>query len=389
MKFQGINIKTEDVELLLENKKLKEQNAKAGDFMEEIYLRGSSVSPNTVEKFQTCASFMGFLHGIEQYPESASFGEEKKVMVHGFFCGNRFCPICSKNKARKDAIRLSTMVKSLETIEEQRKANKVMPVCYNTLYNQRFIFVTLTVPNCKGSELYDVLTNMNNAFNRLIKLKLFDGKFNGYVKKVEVTYNSNKRSKSFDTYHPHFHILFAVDKDYFTNPRKYISHSKWLDKWKQVTKDPTISQVNVKSVPNGRAEESIMELSKYIAKDSDYLYSADVFQTFYNSLKGRRMMTYGGVFGDLLKEYENGTLDEFTINSYIDVLAYYSSLWDKKKDDYENYRQEIADLKDFEIDFIVRQLKKRGYEFIVDSSQQKAFIVYVGRTTYGEEEKDD
>ena len=38
----------------------------------------------------------------------------------------------------------------------------------------------------------------------------------GYIRKLEVTYNSDMSSKSYDTYHPHFHVVIAVNKSYFT-----------------------------------------------------------------------------------------------------------------------------------------------------------------------------
>lgn len=369
MSFKGIPIKSEDIEVVLENKKVKQQNVKAGELMQEVQERGNkTISERTVERVQDCASYMEFLRGIETNPESFSQGKEKKIVTTGNFCGNRFCPVCSKTKAKKDAIRLRSMTAKLE---EQ---------------NQRFIFVTLTVPNCKGADLGSTLTTMNDAFNRYIKLKQFNGIFNGYVKKVEVTYNSDKNSKAYDTYHPHFHVLFAVDNSYF-NGRNYITHDKWLKKWQQVMKDPTISQVNVKSIPKNKVGDSILELSKYIAKDSDYLHSTEVFETFYNSLKGRRMLTYGGCFKDLLKEYEDGKLDDFTFKSTVEVIDYLRSVWNIK--DYDTKSLDISKFTPEQVNEINSLLIKRGYVLYQDSITQKWLVSYVDKTTYGEELTDD
>src|SRR5699024_9425282 len=63
---------------------------------------------------------------------------EKKKQHKGNSCKNRFCPICSWKKARKDALALSVMMQYLK--EEEQK---------------EFIFLTLTAPNVKAAELED------------------------------------------------------------------------------------------------------------------------------------------------------------------------------------------------------------------------------------------
>src|SRR5690625_5336380 len=60
----------------------------------------------------------------------------------------------------------------------------------------------------------------------------------GYVRKLEITYNEKR-----DDYHPHFHVLLAVDKNYFNNSWSYIKRDRWLKLWQQVTKNSLITQV--------------------------------------------------------------------------------------------------------------------------------------------------
>ncbi|MDD3002214.1 MAG: protein rep, partial [Candidatus Riflebacteria bacterium] len=55
---------------------------------------------------------------------------EKKKLHKGSFCGNRFCPMCAWRKARKDALKISVIMKWLEAE-----------------YDKAFVFVTLTAPN--------------------------------------------------------------------------------------------------------------------------------------------------------------------------------------------------------------------------------------------------
>ena len=40
----------------------------------------------------------------------------------------------------------------------------------------------------------------------------------GYVRKLEITYNKER-----DDYNPHFHVLIAVNKSYFTDKNYYIN----------------------------------------------------------------------------------------------------------------------------------------------------------------------
>lgn len=359
--YNTISVDSERLDSLKSNRDLKHQNLKASDYMSIIAkVNTSLISNKTVERVSNCADFLKFLNCVEVDSSTGEImNEDKNIMTHANFCENRFCPICSKNKARKDAVRLRAMTSYLEDL------------------NYIFIFLTLTVPNCKADELGMLLTTMNEACNRLFKLKAVSNISKGYVKKVEVTYNSNKKAKAYDTYHPHFHILICVDKDYFINPRKYIKQAKWLDMWRQVMKDPSISQVNVKRADDG----SILEMSKYIAKDSDYLTSPTVFNTFYNALKGRQMLTYSGYFKDLLKLYEDGKLDNHKISSLFIVSSLFYSSWNDT--DYDNTSIDFNSLSDEDKQEIERILLKKNYVLINDNGLYE--VHYVGKTTYGKD----
>ena len=50
--------------------------------------------------------------------------------------------------------------------------------------------------------------------------------------------------------------------------------------------------------------ERVAEISKYSAKDSDYLITQDVFDVMYKALKGRQIITYNGVFKESTKLYK-------------------------------------------------------------------------------------
>src|SRR5699024_11711377 len=103
----------------------------------------------------------------------------------------------------------------------------------------------------------------------------------GYARKLEITYNEER-----DDYHPHFHVLIAVNKSYFNQATQYISRDRWLELWQQVTKNTLITQVDVSKVRSLK-ENRIFEISKYSAKDRDYLQNQKVFEEYYKALKGK------------------------------------------------------------------------------------------------------
>jgi hypothetical protein len=130
---------------------------------------------------------------------------------------------------------------------------------------------------------------------------------------------------NYNTYHTHFHCLFAVNKSYFKS-RDYVNQETWLNLWRDVMGDYGITQVDVRRVnvsagsgvsADGREGKMIgkgkaaNEAAKYAAKDTDYMVNETVFNTFYRALKGRQVLTYSGVFKDANAKYKAKELEEY------------------------------------------------------------------------------
>src|SRR5699024_11497002 len=79
---------------------------------------------------------------------------------------------------------------------------------------KEFIFLTLTAPNVPADELNDEIKHYNQSFQRLMQRKEVKQIVKGYARKLEITYNEER-----DDYHPHFHVLIAVNKSYFNQAR--------------------------------------------------------------------------------------------------------------------------------------------------------------------------
>lgn len=257
------------------------------------------------------------------------------------FCRDRLCPMCSWRRSYKIFGQISQIMDLIAGEYE-------------------FLFLTLTVVNCKGSELSATISKMQKAWTKYF---VSNNRVNqraknvikGYFKALEVTHNLNKRSKSYDTYHPHFHIILAVNKSYFTS-RDYIKQDEWLEMWCKAYGDPNITQVDVrkcKSKSNIQAGEqyvkslssAVAEVAKYAVKSSSYVgyFDNDGYPRTYSSavvdssvsaltagLRHRRLCEFGGVFRDArdklkLDDCENGDLihiDDYKLRSDVAYAIY-------------------------------------------------------------------
>lgn len=272
--------------------KKKRKNGVLAYFMGKLVTE-NLVTPETLERIKECNTFMMMV---------ADETMEKKKQHKGNTCKNRFCPICAWKKSRKDALALSVMMAYLKQ-EEQKE----------------FIFLTLTAPNVPAEELNDEIKHYNQSFQRLMQRKEVKRSVKGYARKLEITYNEERND-----YHPHFHVLIAVDKSYFNNNRAYIKRDRWLELWQQVTKNFMITQVDVRKVRDSK-DDKVYEIAKYSAKDSDYLINQEVFEVFYKALKGKRLIVYSGLFKEAMTKFKNGELDEYKekdLTKYVYAIMY-------------------------------------------------------------------
>ncbi len=295
-KYKRTEPKKQDI--MIKHTKKKRKNGVLVYFMEKL-VSERTVSENTLKLIKECNTFMMMV---------ADESLEKKKQHKGNSCKNRFCPICAWKKARKDALALSVMMAYLK--QEEKK---------------EFIFLTLTAPNVSAEELNDEIKHYNQSFQRLMQRKEVRKVVKGYARKLEITYNEER-----DDYHPHFHVLIAVNKSYFTDKDYYISRDRWLELWQQVTKNPLITQVDVRKVRNGR-DDKVYEIAKYSAKDSDYLQNQNVFEVFYNALKGKRLIVFSGLFKEAMTKFKNGELDDYKekdMTKYVYAIMYN---WGDKK----------------------------------------------------------
>ncbi|MFZ6066830.1 protein rep [Staphylococcus saprophyticus] len=257
------------------------------------------IGENQMDLVEDCNTFLSFV---------ADKTLEKQKLYKANSCKNRFCPVCAWRRARKDALGLSLM---MQYIKQQEK--------------KEFIFLTLTTPNVQNEQLEDEIKHYNKSFKKMVERKKVKSIIKGYVRKLEITYNKKR-----DDYNPHFHVLIAVNKSYFTDKRYYISQQEWLDLWRDVTGISEITQVQVQKIRQNNNKE-LYEMAKYSGKDSDYLINQKVFDAFYKSLKGKQVLVYSGLFKEVKKKLKNGDLDylkEIDPTEYIYQIFY---IWKQKE----------------------------------------------------------
>jgi plasmid rolling circle replication initiator protein Rep len=322
------NIKNQETKIdILEkctDKRLK--NPKFSDYIK------SFVSQKMNLRIIDCGTFLELLGDFEM---------ENRKINKANFCKNRFCPMCSWRLACKDSLEISILMEHLRCEE-----------------NKEFIFLTLTTPNVKGDSLEEEIRKYNKAFKKLMERKEVKAIVKGYIRKLEVTYQKEqyitkelwKRKKdyyekrglsigdlepNYDTYNPHFHVVIAVNRSYFTNKtiKTYISRERWLELWQLSTGDKSITQVDVRKAKANNHKE-VYELAKYSAKDSDYLASRPVFEIFYKALKGKQVLVFSGLFKDAHKMYKLGELDIYKKQSDIEYV--YKLYYNWYKNEYEN-----------------------------------------------------
>ena len=247
---------------------------------------------------------------------------ENKKLNKANFCKNRFCPMCAWRKARKDALQVAILMQYLK----QEKGLE-------------FVMMTLTAPNVPGENLKNEITRYNKNFKKLIERKELKKISYGYIRKLEVTYNQER-----DDFHPHFHVIVAVNKNYFTN-RDYISKKRLLVMWQNAMNDDTITQVDIRKI-SADDNKAISEIAKYTAKDSDYMKSQEVFDYFYKALKNRQVVTFGGAFKEALVLFKNGELDKYKEIDYTEYVYQIIFKWNRNFAEYIQY--ELRELDEYE-----------------------------------------
>ena len=197
------------------------------------------------------------------------------IPAGAYRCGIRLCPSCSWIRSRQVFENVYSVITDPEFSGKQ------------------FIFLTLTVKNCRGEFLESEINRLLSAWRDLTKdeRKPFRESFLGTFRALEVTYNRQKKS-----YHPHLHAMAAVEPGYFrkTNP-DYISQAKLRELWRDACGLDYLPQCRIEKVKN-TAKKQVAEVAKYTVKSAEYISRPEVVQVLDPALRNKRLIAYGGIF---------------------------------------------------------------------------------------------
>lgn len=183
----------------------------------------------------------------------------------------------------------------------------------------QYIFLTLTIRNCSGKNLTKEINRLQEGFRALTRNAKIKKAFKGTFRALEVTHHPEYLKEV--EYHPHLHIIVAVNPSYFTS-RDYISQPELIRIWRECAKldyDPSVRIQKVVEQKNKNRDEisikgAVCELSKYTIKASEINFGsfAEIDRrvlTYTEALSGRRLCAFTGIFKKTAAELK---LDDIT-----------------------------------------------------------------------------
>lgn len=208
-------------------------------------------------------------------------------------CSDKFCSNCKKVK---QASRMSRYIPEIDH------------------YKENLYHLTLTLPNCEGTQLKYTYDKMAKAFKSLIRIitgnyrvSTLDFQSWGYlgaVRSLEVTFNGKN-------YHPHFHVGIILTKQlgrkiienkYSFDFKKGIAELKRLfceeeiliqKMWYLLLNDIKITKENIDKLELGYScamdkfnESDYAELFKYMTKETDQTGNVLTYDNFVTLLHG-------------------------------------------------------------------------------------------------------
>lgn len=283
---------------------------------------------------RNCGTYLEFVKNV--------IGDFK--LSNANFCRNRLCPMCSWRRSYKIFSQVSRIMDVIES-------------------EYRFIFITLTVPNVYGAELKSKIDEMQLNFREIFcKNKKWKKAIKGFFRALEITHDSEpfitpkmfacskayyKRlglsvgspNPNYNKYHPHFHIIAAVNSSYFhKSSDTYITHDDLLNMWRYAMNDYSITQVDIRPCKQKEVEatseaasnfknlsSAVAEVAKYSVKSSDYLIednpvlTDETVKTLFYALKGRRLCGLGGCFKETWKAIRRADEKDIGEGDLIDI----------------------------------------------------------------------
>ena len=308
------------------------EHHKAGLLLSEIYATMGESGTDSAARWLSKAQRLESCAQLMEYTRA----EDGQLTLHkASFCRVRLCPMCQWRRSLKLGAQVRQVV---EKANAQHIKEAGAP--------WRWLMITFTVRNVEGPELGAAIDTIHKGLNNLAKCKRWQGAVRGWLRATEVTHNTDPRSASYDTYHPHMHMLICVHASYFSG-KGYIRQKEWAELWGHYIGADYVPIVDVRPIkPEGGGRLSDLpageqaaamgkacaEVSKYAAKPADYIVPYDLslsmsaVQMLDAMLDRRRMTSWGGLLKDIAKQLqlddpETGDLVHIDETSSTDPVA--------------------------------------------------------------------
>ena len=164
----------------------------------------------------------------------------------------------------------------------------------------RWLFLTLTVPNCPIEELGETLKAMNAGWNRLRLRQEFKPVL-GWGRSTEVTQEAKRTGYA----HPHFHCLLMVPPSWFRG-QSYVKHARWVELWRDCMRldvDPVVDVRAIKGDVMGAAAETLKTFG-YSVKPEQAAADPEWFLEMIRQVHRKRFFAAGGALKEAFKEPE-------------------------------------------------------------------------------------
>lgn len=203
-------------------------------------------------------------------------------IAHALFCRCRLCPMCAWRRSLKAYGQLSEIMTYLD---KQRTDAGKQPWAY--------ILITLTAINCQPVDLPETIDHLLDSFARLRRSPEWRKAIHGCHRSLEVTYNPIRGD-----FHPHLHLLCAVQPSYFTN-KIYISQAHLTQLWKAAMKVAYTPVVDIRRCEEGSG--NVAEVTKYVTRHDKWLtdeLSDWLLTALHVALHGRKLFAHYGIMRD-------------------------------------------------------------------------------------------
>lgn len=253
-----------------------------------------------------------------QLPEDA----DPTVLLRGYNpCNRRACPMCEWRRSRVWRARLL----------------KGLPAFLEAHPKHRAVFLTLTVRNCRVSELDDTLRAMHRAWHRMTQLSIFPSPY--WLRRTEVTLgnpapaddlpNAPRRRKvpaaggpahspdgadsppcrgqlpgSPEAWvHPHLHCLLLVPASFWGEG--YVRKTRWQEAWQASMRLDYAPVVDIRRAhtrataehPGGMHVGAVLEAVKYTTKAAHLVALGDALPEFARQIRGHRLIATSRALG--------------------------------------------------------------------------------------------